>query len=353
MKTRLIVSFLSILFFSSSYATLEQCYHDGLDKAYERVMESCQPYLKTDARATGLLAEAHIQLDQGDKIALEDALWVDNFYLKNGVPTDPEGLKSYAYLSYLIGELYFFGSDDVKVDQQKGLDYITKAANLGYSVAQNQLGNFYVRSSKVPPPNFAKAFKWYKLAIANGNLDANNAFLIKNEQSFIESYPYCISQGRALIGDAYVEGTGGLPKNIDHAIRWYKKANEINHISPVEASIAEAYITKGDNKTAYIYAKEAVQQPFAPGFVVMAKLADNDVSKYAYLLEAIELFEHADHKYWDQYNEYCQPDLSDRGESEAKEMLAKIKLSQSDLEAAKKQQAELNSHWKKVIASQS
>jgi len=349
MKARIIFTLLLASFFSSSYATLEECYSSGEDKNYEKSMELCKPYLKTDARATGYLAEAHIQLDEGDKVALEDALWALDFYKKNGIPTDKGGIRAYSYLVYLVGELYFFGADDVKVDQQKGLNYMIKAANLGYSVAQNQLGNLYVRAGKVPPPNFAKAYKWYKLAIANGNLDARNAFLIKNKDSFIRKYPYCISQGRALIGDAYMKGQAALPKNIDYAISWYNRANDASHISPVEAKLAEAYLAKGDAKTALIYAKEAVQQPYAPAFVAMSKLVKDDVTKYAYLLEAIELYEHADHNYWDQYNEYCQPDLSDRGEKKAKAMLANIKLSSEDIALAKKKQTELKSHWQKVI----
>ncbi|MDE5039639.1 sel1 repeat family protein, partial [Francisella tularensis subsp. holarctica] len=83
------------------------CYKDGVNQDYEKVLESCKPYLKSDARATGLLAEANIQLDSSDKLAIEDALWAVNFYQKNGAPKDPEGAILYSYLVYLIGELYF------------------------------------------------------------------------------------------------------------------------------------------------------------------------------------------------------------------------------------------------------
>ncbi|AIT09853.1 hypothetical protein LO80_07625 [Candidatus Francisella endociliophora] len=353
MTARFLVAFLLALFFNSAYATLEECYHKGLDKDYEKVLELCKPYLKTDARATGLLAEAHIQLDQGDKVALEDAQWAVDFYEKNGAPTDPEGLKAYSYLVYLIGELYFFGSDDVKVDQQKGLDYIIKSANLGYSVAQNQLGNFYVRSGKVPGANFAKAFKWYKLAIANGSLDARNAFLVRNEQSFIAKYPYCISQGKTLIGDAYFNGQAGLPKDIDMAIEWYNKAYSIDdHIAPVEVSLARAYIAKGDKKTAYKYTREAITQPYAPAFVVMSELTDNDVAKYAYLSEAIALFKNPELSYWSQFNEYCQLDISDKGLKDAQEKLSKIKLTKEEVEIANSEEDSLRSHWQSIQAAQ-
>lgn len=352
MKAKLIVAFVLVLFFSSSYATLEQCYHDGIEKDYEKVLNSCQPYQKTDARATGLLAEAYIQLDQSDKKALEDALWAVNFYEKNGAPSDPEGLKSYAYLVYLIGELYFFGSDDIKIDQQKGLVYITKSANLGYNIAQNQLGNLYVRAGKVPGPNFSKAFKWYKLAIANGSLDARNAFLINNEQSFIDKYPYCISQGRTLIGDTYLSGQAGLPKDVNRAIKWYKKAYEVDHISPVEVGLARAYMLKKDNKMASEYAREAITQPYAPAFVIMAELTNDQVAKYAYLTEAVRLFKNPQLKFWSQFNEYCQPDISDHGLKFAQEELAKIRLTKKEVQKAKKEEDSLRSHWQSIAAPQ-
>lgn len=136
MKVRFVIAFLSVMFFGSSYATLKECYQDGVDQEYEKVLESCKPYLKTDARATGLLAEANVQLDMSDKDALDYVLWASDFYEKNGAPIDPEGIRSYSYLVYLIGELYFFGAEGIEVDQPKGIEYITKSADLGYDVAQ-------------------------------------------------------------------------------------------------------------------------------------------------------------------------------------------------------------------------
>ncbi|OEZ33562.1 hypothetical protein AS144_03390 [Francisella endosymbiont of Amblyomma maculatum] len=351
MKARFISAFLSILFFSSSYATLEQCYKDGVNQDYEKVLESCKSYLKTNARATGLLAEANVQLDSSDKVALEDALWAVNFYQRNGVLKDPEGARSYSYLVYLIGELYFFGSDDVNVDQKKGIQYIIKSANLGYDIAQNQLGNLYVRAGKVPGPNFAKAYKWYKLAIANGIIDARSAFLMHNERSFIENYPYCISIGRALIGNTYLSGLAGLPKSSYFAIEWYQKAYELDHISPVETGLAKAYMTKGNNKLAYKYAREAIKQPYAPAFVVIADLTDNKIAKYAYLAEAVELYKNPALKFWSQFNEYCMPDIFDNGLKQAQQKLSEIKLSKQELELATKEQQSSRSSWKSMTDS--
>ncbi|WP_432773362.1 tetratricopeptide repeat protein [Francisella salimarina] len=375
MKVRFIITFLSVMFFGSSYATLKECYKDGVDQEYERVLESCKPYLKTDARATGLLAEANVQLDMSDKNALDYALWAADFYEKNGAPTDPEGIRSYSYLVYLIGELYFFGADGIEVDQPKGIEYITKAANLGYDIAQNQLGNLYVRNDKVPGMNVAKAYKWYKLAIANGSLEARGAYLINNQQKFIQEYPYCMSLGRAFIADAYLNGTGGLPKNPNYAIKWYQKAYNLDHSSEIEAGLAEAYyaeyknitqgkhafkhagmaealIAKGDKQRAYKYAREAITQPYAPAFAIMASLTDNKVAKYAYLSEAIQLYNNPLLGFWRQFNQYCMPNLSDKsGLKKAEQELAKIKLTAEEKELAVKEQESLEVYWNPNVQS--
>ncbi|MDE5012711.1 sel1 repeat family protein, partial [Francisella tularensis subsp. holarctica] len=78
--------------------------------------------------------------------------WSLNFYQKNGSTKYPEGARFYSYLVYLIGDLYFFDSDNIKVDKKKGIEYIINSANLGYDIAHNQLGNIYVRAGKVPGP---------------------------------------------------------------------------------------------------------------------------------------------------------------------------------------------------------
>ncbi|MBK2095433.1 sel1 repeat family protein [Francisella philomiragia] len=369
MKVRFVIAFLSVMFFGSSYATLKECYKDGVDQEYEKVLESCKPYLKTDARATGLLAEANVQLDMSDKDALDYALWASDFYEKNGAPTDPEGIRSYSYLVYLIGELYFFGSEGVDVDQPKGIEYITKSADLGYDVAQNQLGNLYVRNDKVPGMNVAKAYMWYKLAIANGSLEARGAYLINNQQKFIQEYPYCMSLGRAFIADAYLDGTGGLPKSPDYAIKWYQKAYDLDHSAEIEAGLAEAYykeykninhgkhsfkhagmaealVAKDDKQRAYKYAREAITQPYAPAFAIMAELTDNKVAKYAYLSEAIKLYNNPLVGFWRQFNPYCMPDLSDKkGLKKAEQELAKIKLTPEEKELAIREQESLEIYW--------
>ncbi|BCD92616.1 hypothetical protein fh0823_27550 [Francisella halioticida] len=351
MKAKFIVAFLSVLFFSSSYATLEQCYKNGANNDYEKVLESCKPYNKTDAGATGLLAKAYIQLDENDESALNDALWVVDFYKKNGITAHDK--KSYAYLLYVVGDLYYFGSNDIRVNQEKGLKYIIGAAKLGYAIAQNQLGNFYVRAGGVPTPNFAKAYKWYKLAIANGSLEARSAFLINNEQSFIEKYPYCISQGKTFIGDAFFIGEGDLPKNINEALKWYKNAYKIDHISPVEVGLAKAYIAKGNIKLAKEYAHEAIEQPYASAFVVAAELSDSNLDKYAYLSQAVELFKTPALNFWNKFNAYCRPDLSDNGLKYAQAELSKLKLSQEELTQANKKVKDFQNHWQKVPTNNS
>lgn len=347
MRIKILLAIVGMLFYSSSFATLEQCYQEGVDAEYEKVLETCKPYEKKDARATGLLAEANVQLDQDDKLALTDAKWTIDFYEKNGAPTSVEGMKSYVYLVYLAGELYYFGSDDIKVNVSKGLLYIEKAARLGYDVAQNQLANLYVRASEVPATSFAKAYMWYKLAVANGSLDARRAFILNHEQKFIKQYPYCVSQGRTYIGDAYLEGFGGLSKDNDKALEWYKKAYEVDHISPVEVGLAKAYMKKGETEKALMYTKEAITQPYAPAFVEMFELEKDNVKRYAYLSVAISLFERPDLDYWEQFNEYCLPDISEKGIGFARRNIKKIKLTDAEKLKGNNLTREILDQWHK------
>ncbi|KEI35196.1 hypothetical protein FRA_38c08720 [Francisella sp. W12-1067] len=350
MKVKFLICFLGLLVFGSSYATLESCYQDGAQEKYGQALENCQPYAKKDAKATTILAQAYIQTDQDNKLALEYALWVVDFYNKNGIPSSGDGLKVYYSLMYSIGEMYYFGADGVKINRAKGFEYIKKSAELGYMVAQNQLGNLYARSGGNPWPNFAQAFKWYKLAVANGSLMARDSFLIKKESSFVKLYPYCVAQARTFIGDAYMSGTGGLPKDGAIALEWYKKAYELNHVSPVEVGLAKVYLAKGDKKTALVYTKQAITQPFAPAFVLAAELTQDPVEKYAYLSVAIDLFKKPKKDYWKQFNEYCMPDFSKNGFKDAQANLAAIKLSESQVQAAKEKVKAIESQWKTIVS---
>ncbi|AJC48596.1 sel1 repeat family protein [Allofrancisella guangzhouensis] len=351
MKVKFLIYFLGLLLFGSSYATLENCYQDGVGEKYAQALENCQPYAEKDAKATAILAQAYIQTDQNNKLALEYALWVVDFYNKNGIPSSGDGLKNYYSLMYLIGEMYYFGADGVKINRAKGFEYIKKSAELGYMVAQNQLGNLYARSGGNPWPNFAQAFKWYKLAVANGSLMARDSFLIKKEDSFVKLYPYCIAQARTFIGDAYMSGTGGLPKDNTIALEWYKKAYELNHISPVEVGLANVYLAKGDKQTASVYAKQAITQPFAPAFVLAAELTQDPVEKYTYLSVAIDLFKKPRLGYWKQFNEYCMPNLSKDGLKDAQTKLTTIKLPENQAQAADQKIKAIESQWTTSIAS--
>ncbi|MDE4976148.1 sel1 repeat family protein, partial [Francisella tularensis subsp. holarctica] len=84
--------------------------------------------------------------------------------------------------------------------------------------------------------------------------------------------------------------------------QWYHKAYELAHRSTVETGLARSYMAKGDKKLAYKYAREAIQQTYAPAFVVIADLTDNKVDKYAYLAEAFELYKNPALKFWSQFN---------------------------------------------------
>ena len=94
------------------------------------------------------------------------------------------------------------------------------------------------------------------------------------------------------------------------------------------------------------YAKEAIAEPYAPAFVVMAQLTEDKVEKYAYLSMAILLFKSPDLKYWDQFNEYCLPNLSEEGVEDATKQINAIMINDIQKKQAKKIAATMSNRWK-------
>lgn len=103
--------------------------------------------------------------------------------------------------------------DTARMYNSQGVDYyheknypeavklFTKAAELGYARAQNNLGVCYALGHGVDQPDYAEAFKWYTLAAENGNSDAQNN-----------------------LGDCYYYGRGVTEVDYAKAIEWYAKS---------------------------------------------------------------------------------------------------------------------------------
>lgn len=65
------------------------------------------------------------------------------------------------------------GEDGVKADPKQAVVWMTKAADNGLDSAQYSVGLYYESGTYVPQ-DYNKAVKYYKLAVAQGNADAQN-----------------------------------------------------------------------------------------------------------------------------------------------------------------------------------
>jgi len=95
--------------------------------------------------------------------------------------------------SYLIGE-------GVPKDPSKAFFWCEKAADLGFSIALNNLGYYFYRTGLVVSKDGHKAFELYTKAAANGNAPA-----------------------MVNLGASYEDGFGA-PRNLKQAIYWYRQA---------------------------------------------------------------------------------------------------------------------------------
>ncbi|MEY8766961.1 MULTISPECIES: tetratricopeptide repeat protein [Francisella] len=222
-KTLFITSLLAISTYS--FASMEDCTIASLKKDYNKAIEECLPYAEKDnIDAQVLITNAYAQIEDY-KDALKHGLKVDNYYSKKTVPTNKNELKSYTGTLTGIGNIYYFGQAG-KADKTKGLEYITKAANLGNDYAQYQLGTFYVVDESDPSQNIATAYKWFKISDINKNQESKSDSYTNQLMQFAKDKPmsYCIAMGEQLVAQAYIDGSAGLPKDNSKAKEYLNQA---------------------------------------------------------------------------------------------------------------------------------
>ncbi|MBK2279844.1 tetratricopeptide repeat protein [Francisella philomiragia] len=230
----------SFMFVSiNAFASLDECTSAGLAKDYNAVIKYCKPYINTNKDALSVLTGAYAQLDRGIEAQKYGQLYIDK-YSKD---TDKESL-GLAYLG--VGNYYYFGEDGAKKDTKKGLQYITKGAELGNVTAQEQLGSFYgATKADGVNKNFSESYYWYTLSKGNNGNDYTNSYVYVNLDTFKKSFPTCIAIGDNMVAKAYLDGKGGLPVDtteakeyLEKAISLYKQskeptANELKYCKPV------------------------------------------------------------------------------------------------------------------------
>lgn len=214
-RTLLITSLLAISTYS--FASIEDCALASANNEYQKVLEECAPYSKKDFKSTVMLGLAQIHEKEYNK-GLSNLNWSIN----NSKPNSDKESLGYAYVT--VGNL-IYTNEIGKQNKTKGLEYITKAANLGNDIAQYQIGGSYISGQdKELGTDFSAGYKWTEIAILNGNQDAKNGYLMTNFKVFKKEYPYCLAMGKQLVAEAYIDGSAGLPKDNSKAKEYLNQA---------------------------------------------------------------------------------------------------------------------------------
>ena len=226
-----------------SFADMKQCLLSAAQDNDEKTIEYCTPYLKdkNNPEATAILAS----IQEDNKITLNYLLWYTDLYKNISQKDNSHLYKSYTASLSTIGNIYYFGQAG-KADKTKGLEYITKAANLGNDFAQKQLGGFYGSDGDTPSEDVAIAYKWFKLADINRDEETGKNSYIYTLHDFLEDKPYCIGMGEQLVAQAYLDGTAGLSKDKSKAKKYLSQAIAIyKDNEPTKASYKYCAKQKG------------------------------------------------------------------------------------------------------------
>ncbi|HNQ77039.1 MAG TPA: tetratricopeptide repeat protein [Acidobacteriota bacterium] len=107
---------------------------------------------------------------------------------------------------YELGIRYYYGMNN-DLDTAKGIEWLSKAGEGGYLLAQNKLASLFSTGDKALPQDKVKALYWTIKSAEQGQ-----------------------TQSMALVGKAYLEGAG-TAKDFSKAFLWTKKAAEAGDVA--------------------------------------------------------------------------------------------------------------------------
>jgi len=225
---KIIVTFSLMLVSASAFASMDECISSAKDKDWKAVIEYCEPLAKDSKEALAFTSTAYTQFEKGNNAQG----YLQQYVTRYSNSSDKVSLAA-AFVS--LGNLYYFKDNyGATRDIQKGLKYITKGAELGNVIAQEQLGNFYTSDeAKGVTKNFTQSYYWYTISKLNDGNKYSNSYIYTNLKSFKKQAPYCLAMGQQLVAQSYIDGKAGLSqdkykakKYLVDAIALYKKEDK-------------------------------------------------------------------------------------------------------------------------------
>jgi TPR repeat protein len=213
---------------------------------------------------------------------------------------------------YNLGTVYYFGMGKTEIDVTKGCDLFEESAQMGYGLAQFNIGNCYSKGEG-RQKDINKAIYWYKKAVVNNVMAAkmNLGFLYLYDTSDQKQHAEGVSlllqakkagnvRASLTLGTAYYQGLG-VDKNYTKAIELYEEAAKKGN-SGAQALLSHIYSeglygVKSDNfKAKYwreIFAKNVFRREvlnWTVEYVIASSYKrglglPKDKEKYKYYLE--------------------------------------------------------------------
>lgn len=233
-----------------------RCYSRAADKGYTRAEYRIGMLYESSKDSAKALRHYHNGVNAGDAACLyrlgmmtirgqhgqeqDPAAGLDLIRRSAAVADDNAAQGAYVYGMLLAGELPQIQLPPglLKVDERAARIEIEKAAYMKFAKAQLRMGSAYELGALGCEANAAYSIHYYALAARQGDPEAEMGiskwFLVGHEGLFAknEEIAYLYAQRAALSGFGNAEFALGyfnelgihVPKNVDLALEWYKKA---------------------------------------------------------------------------------------------------------------------------------
>jgi TPR repeat protein len=174
----------------------------------------------------------------------EERLWfqmgrafhINDYYIQSIPWYRKAAERGYSAAQNNLGLMYD-GDRGVTRDYKEAVKWYRKAAKQGYAEAQNNLGGMYYYGKSISK-NFKEAVRWYRKAAEQGHARAqyslgwaykNGEGVTKDPKEAVKWYRKAAEQGHAgaqnNLGIMYNNGQG-VTRDYKEAVKWYRKAAE-------------------------------------------------------------------------------------------------------------------------------
>jgi TPR repeat protein len=209
--------------------SFKNCENTTVDLLWQNIRKDVANFLQRDG-----LWQGGDFIESAAKQCVVDWKWADSLGWAEG-----HWFLARCYSQRLIRIPDTTGQQEAKMSEIKNLELCRLAASKGFPPAENEYGYCLLQGSGGLEKNPAEAFRLVKNAAEHGyphakyNLSSLYQYghgVTKDEAMALQIHIQVAEQGFApaqeSLGTLYRIGRGGLPKNPNLAMNWYKKAAE-------------------------------------------------------------------------------------------------------------------------------